>query len=155
LRRRDLIPARAPGPKRSSGGYGWALEPDLRAPESQPGAALPAFEVLEDVAPAISPRAVELCDWLSSVSLADGGLPFVLPFAEPAGTAPWWAAADQQASSLHITATVAARAHGVARHDPAVARHPWFAGATRYRLDAIAERERPIARSAATSRRTP
>jgi hypothetical protein len=60
-------------------GYGWALEPDLRGPESQPGAALHAFEVFEDVAPATSPRAMELCDWLASASLADGGLPFVLP----------------------------------------------------------------------------
>jgi hypothetical protein len=31
----------------------------------------------------------------------------------------------------------------VARHDPAVARHPWLARATRYCLDAIANRERP------------
>ena len=30
-------------------------------------------------APTTSPRAVELCDWLASVSLPDGGLPFALP----------------------------------------------------------------------------
>src|SRR5918994_6542343 len=60
------------------GGYGWGLEPDLRASESQPGGALHAFETFEDAAPATSPRAVELCDWLASVSLVDGGLPFVL-----------------------------------------------------------------------------
>lgn len=29
------------------GGYGWGLEADLRARESQPGAALHAFEVFE------------------------------------------------------------------------------------------------------------
>jgi hypothetical protein len=33
------------------GGYGWGLEADLRATESQPGAALHAFEVFEDIAP--------------------------------------------------------------------------------------------------------
>lgn len=44
------------------GGYGHGLEPDLRAPESQPAAALHAFEVFADVAPVIAPEAVELCD---------------------------------------------------------------------------------------------
>jgi hypothetical protein len=37
-----------------------------------------------------------------------------------------------------MTAQVAANAHLVARHDPAVARHPWLAGATRWCLEAIA-----------------
>jgi hypothetical protein len=37
------------------GGYGWGLEADLRATESQPGAALHAFEVFEDIAPATTP----------------------------------------------------------------------------------------------------
>jgi hypothetical protein len=44
------------------GGYGWGLEPDLRAVESQPGAALHAFEVFEELAPVVAPQAVALCD---------------------------------------------------------------------------------------------
>ena len=131
------------GYRNADGGYGWGLEPDLRVPESQPGGALHAFEVFEDIAPSTSPRAAGLCDWLGSVSHADGGLPFVLPFGDAAGTAPWWAQADTRTSSLHITAAVASRAHAVARHDPAVASHPWLAGATRYCLDEMAARERP------------
>src|ERR1700754_4368606 len=67
------------GYRNHDGGYGWGLEPDLRAPESQPGGALHAFEVFEDIAPATTPRAAQLCDWLASVSLPDGGLPFALP----------------------------------------------------------------------------
>ena len=126
------------GYRNTDGGYGWGLEPDLRSPESQPGAALHAFEVLEDVAPATSPRAVELCDWLASVSLPDGGLPFALPLSLSAGTAPWWTAGDPSASSLQITAAVAASAHRVAAHDAAVAAHPWLARATGYCLRAIA-----------------
>jgi hypothetical protein len=119
------------------GGYSWGLEPDLRATESQPGPALHAFEVFEDVAPATSPRAVELCDWLASISLPDGGVPFALPIANPAGCAPFWAKGDPTVSSLQITAIVAATAHCVARHDEAVAAHPWLAGATDYCLAAI------------------
>src|SRR5918998_2522417 len=60
------------------GGYGWGLEPDLRAPESQPGGALHAFEAIADAAPATTPRSAELCDWLESVTRPDGGLPFAL-----------------------------------------------------------------------------
>jgi hypothetical protein len=120
------------------GGYGHGLEPDLRAPESQPGGALHAFEVFRDVAPVTSPRAAQLCDWLAAASLPDGGLPFALPIADPAGCAPFWAGADPEASSLQITAVVTATAHDVARHDPAVAAHPWLAQATDYCLGASA-----------------
>ena len=123
-------------------GYG-ALEPDLRAVESQPVGAMHAFEVFEDIGPATSPRAAELCGWLASVSLADGGLPFALPVADATATAPFWAQADPTSSSLHITAAVAAVAHRVARHDPAVADHPWLHRVTRYCLDAIDGRDEP------------
>jgi hypothetical protein len=119
------------------GGYGWGLEPDLRSASSQPGGALHAFEVFEDIAPATSPRAVELCDWLATASLPGGGLPFALPIADPAGCAPFWAKADPAVASLQITAVVAAVAHRVAAHDPAVAGHPWLAGATGFCLDAV------------------
>jgi hypothetical protein len=119
------------------GGYGWGLEPDLRSPESQPGAALHAFEVLEDIAPVTASQAVALCDWLASVSLPDGGLPFALPLTNAAGSAPFWAQADPTVSSLQITAVVTATAHRVAAHDPDVAAHPWLARATHYCLAAI------------------
>jgi hypothetical protein len=120
------------------GGYGWGLEPDLRSPESQPGGALHAFEAFADSAPATTPRAVELCDWLASNTLTDGGLPFALRVTDPAGCAPFWAQADPSVSSLQITAYVAAAAHRVAAHDAGVARHPWLAQATDYCLAAIA-----------------
>lgn len=119
------------------GGYGWGMEPDLRAAESQPGGALHAFEVFEEVTPATAPQAAALCDWLSSVSLPDGGIPFALPVARKAGCAPFWADADATTSSLHITAAVAGAARRVGRRDPAVAEHPWVAAATDFCMDAI------------------
>ena len=125
------------GYRNDDGGYGWGLEPDLRAGESQPGGAYHAFEALADAGPATSPRALELCDWLASVTLADGGLPFALPVSDPAGCAPFWATADPSVSSLQISAFVTGTAHRVAAHDPAVAAHPWLARATDYCLAAI------------------
>jgi hypothetical protein len=119
------------------GGYGHGLEPDLRAPESQPGAAWHAFEVFADIGPVTAPEAAELCDWLDSVALPDGGLPLALPVADPSACAPFWANADPEVFSLQITALVAAYANRVGRHDPAVAGHPWVARATTSCLAAI------------------
>jgi hypothetical protein len=118
------------GYRNPDGGYGWGLEPDLRAPESQPGGALHALEVFAEVGTP-TPRAVELCDWLASVSLPDGGVPFALPVADPAGCAPFWLNASADAS-LHSTAFVTCVALRVAAFDPAVAAHPWLAGAVEY-----------------------
>ncbi|HEX7291553.1 MAG TPA: hypothetical protein VF250_10550, partial [Conexibacter sp.] len=112
------------------GGFGWALEPDLRTPASQPVGAYHAFELLEAAAPETSPMAAELCDWLASVALPDGGIPFALDGADAPGSSPVWAHADTTTSSLHITSAICAGAHRVAKHDPAVAAHPWLAQAT-------------------------
>jgi hypothetical protein len=127
----------------ADGGFGWALEPDLRGASSQPVGALHAFEVLEEIAPSTNPLAATLCDWLEAVSLADGGLPFALPGARGPGSAPHWARADHSRSSLHITSAVCATAHRVAAHDPAVAEHRWLARATDYCRREIATLERP------------
>jgi hypothetical protein len=131
------------GYRNPDGGYGWGLEADLRSPESQPGAALHAFEVFEEIAPVTTPQAAALCDWLDSVSLPDGGLPMALPLSVTAGSGPWWQAADPSQSSLQITAVTAATAQRVAVHDPAVAAHPWLERATRYCLEAIEAIEEP------------
>jgi len=139
---RASVVAALDGYRNPDGGYGWGMEPDLRAPESQPAGALHALEAFGDAAPLVSPHAVQLCDWLDSVTLPDGGLPFALPVADPAGLAPFWADADPATSSLQISAYVAGQAHRVARHDAAVAAHPWLARATRHCLDAIAATEK-------------
>lgn len=134
----DAVLAAVEAHRNPDGGYGWGLEPDLRAPESQPAGALHALEVFDEIGPATTPRAAALCDWLAGVTLPDGGLPFALPVADPAGCAPFWVGADPAASALQSTAFVAGTALRVARHDPAVAAHPWLARAARYCLDAVA-----------------
>ena len=132
----EAVLAAVDGYRNADGGYGWGLEPDLRAPESQPGGALHALEVFAEVGP--TDRAVEVCDWLGRVSLPDGGVPFAFPVADKAGCAPFWADADPTVSSLQSTAFVAGVAHRVAVRDERVAAHPWLTAATRYCFDAIA-----------------
>jgi hypothetical protein len=131
------------GYRNPDGGYGNGLEPDLRSPESQPGGALHAFEAFAEAAPHRTEHAVALCDWLATVSLDDGGMPFALPVTDPAGCAPFWAEADTTTSSLHITSAVVGMAQRVARFHPGVAEHPWLALATQYCLDAIAASDGP------------
>ena len=133
----DAVVAAVDGYRNPDGGYGWGLEPDLRSGTSQPGGALHALEAFADLAPATTPRAAQVCDWLASVTLPDGGLPFALPVPDPEACAPFWVQADPATSSLQITAVVAATAYRVAAVDPAVAGHPWLARATAYCLAAI------------------
>lgn len=123
--------------RNADGGYGWGLEPDLRAPESQPGAASHAFEALADAGPATSPHATALLDWLKSVTLPDGGLPFALPIGDPVACAPFWVHADPSESSLQITAAAATQAYRAARWDETVRDHSWLKTATQYCFDAI------------------
>ncbi len=125
------------GYRNADGGYGHGLEPDLRSPESQPSAALHAFEVMAELAPVTTSQAEQLCDWLLTVTLPDGGLPFALPVTRPENCAPFWVEADPTTSSLQITAVVAQHAHRVAAHDRAVADHPWLARATEFCVSAI------------------
>jgi hypothetical protein len=127
------------GYRNTDGGYGWGLEPDLRSPESQPLGAMHALEVLAELAthgPSVRP--VEICDWLDSIAFPDGGLPLALPVTDGAGCAPLWLDADHTTPSLQMTTQVAANAHLVGRHDPAVRAHPWLHRATAWCLAAIA-----------------
>ncbi|HEX7131423.1 MAG TPA: hypothetical protein VF228_02555 [Iamia sp.] len=133
---RERLHAAVEAYRNPDGGYGWGLEPDLRDGTSQPGPALHAFEAWADAGPPVPARAVELCDWLGSIALDGGAVPFGLPVDDRTGTAPFWADADPTEPSLQIGAIVVAQAHRVAKVDPAVAAHPWLAAATQWCVDA-------------------
>ncbi|MFG1606462.1 hypothetical protein [Actinoplanes sp. NPDC049265] len=124
------------------GGYGWALEPDLRSVTSQPVAAMHALEVLAELRDT-GDRAPRLLDWLAGQALADGSVPFARAYPDTAGSAPHWAGADPAAPSLMMTAQLAAQAHRLAPHHPGVAGHPWLAAATSYGLAAIERIDEP------------
>ena len=125
------------------GGYGRGLEPDLRALESQPVGAMHAFEVFAEIGSDAAPDAIGVCDWLGSVTLGDGGLPFALPVGDASGCAPFWAEADPSSSSLHISAAVATYAHLAGEEIPDLLSHPWLERCTSYCLEEIAGRDEP------------
>jgi hypothetical protein len=131
------------GYRNPDGGYGWALEPDLRSQSSQPVGAMHALEALADIRDVFTPRPREICDWLAEHALPDGGLPFGLLHADSEGEAPHWRDADASVSSLQMTAQLAAQAHRLAALRPDVADHPWLADATEYCLSALEELREP------------
>ena len=94
--------------RNDDGGWGNALEPDLRGPDSQVSGALSALEVLAEVGadadPAVGPLAAETADWLASVALADGRVPHVLPSAADYPAAPWMRPNDSGMLTFGIAA---------------------------------------------------
>jgi hypothetical protein len=72
--------------KNADGGYGYALEPDGRGPTSQPPHVWTALEALDDAGTTDE----TVCDYLSTITAADGGVPVALPSLERYPHAPWW-----------------------------------------------------------------
>lgn len=110
--------------RNDDGGFGHGLEPDIRAPDSQPGAVNSALEILEETQASDDPMVGAACDWLASVSNPDGGVPFALASLEGYPRAPWWQASEE--SSLTITGLLASQLHR------AGSSHPWLEGATEF-----------------------
>jgi hypothetical protein len=115
------------------GGFGYALEPDLRGPGSQPQPVEVAFWILDELDAFDHPMVPAACDYLASVTTADGGVPFVLPSVRETPRAPWWETADDPPGSLNPTAPLAGLLH---RHG---VEHPWLARATEFCWSRLAE----------------
>jgi hypothetical protein len=71
------------------GGFGHALEPDVRAPESEPAATLHALEVLAGIGALDDPMVGDAAAWVATIADPDGGVPFVRPTAANHPHAPW------------------------------------------------------------------
>jgi hypothetical protein len=118
----------------ADGGFGNALEPDLRAPDSQPVPVWSALEILDEIKSLDDPMVAQACDYLSSVSCPDGGVPFVLASAQLYPRAPWWQPAEQSAGALVPTAGI------VGLLSKRGVQHPWLDGARTFcwrRIDAL------------------
>jgi hypothetical protein len=94
------------GYRNPDGGFGHALEPDLRCPGSQPAATLYALEILNEAGQADSELARDARDWIARVAAPDGGIPSVLPGFESYPHAPWFQAGPGSVLTLALTAAV-------------------------------------------------
>jgi hypothetical protein len=113
------------------GGFGNALEPDLRGPASQPEPVEVAFRVLDELGAMDHPMVAAACDWLVTASTPEGGVPFVLPSALEYPRAPWWQTEPDPPAGLVPTAAIAGLLH---KHR---VEHPWLAGATAFTWRAV------------------
>jgi hypothetical protein len=107
------------------GGFGNALEPDLRGPDSQPVPAEMALSILAETG-GDGPMAARLCDWLVTVTTPEGGIPFVLPSVRRYPAAPWWQVSDSPPASINPTAAIVGLLYrlGIA--------HRWLEAATAF-----------------------
>jgi hypothetical protein len=117
--------------RNDDGGFGHALEPDMRAPTSQPVGIHTAMEILHEVGATGDPMIAPACDFLASITRDDGGIPFVLENAMAYPHAPWWQYSNE--SSLIQTAANAAALHTLG------AQHAWLDGASEFCFRRIAE----------------
>jgi hypothetical protein len=113
------------GYQNDDGGFGNGLEPDKRAPQSQPLDVRFALEILELAGADDEQLVRRACDFLATVSAPSGAVPIVLPSIADYPRAGHWGDGVFEAD-LNPTAGIAAylHAHGIA--------HPWRDAATRY-----------------------
>ena len=107
------------------GGFGNALEPDLRCPDSQPVDQEMGLRVLDEVG-FEDDIVQDVCAFLTTITTAEGGVPNGLPSMLNYPRAPWWDARGEPPASLNPTAAIAGLLH---RH---AVEHPWLERATEY-----------------------
>jgi hypothetical protein len=120
------------GYQNADGGFGNALEPDLRCAASQPVPAEHALHILDQVGRFDTDVVERMCDWLQTVTTDEGGLPFVLSSVVEGPHAPWWVPTGE--AHVNPTAGIAGLLH---KHEFA---HPWLAAATEFCWRALTER---------------
>ncbi len=122
--------------RNDDGGYGHALEPDLRGPVSQPLHTAHALGVLDAVGRCGGPRVERVCRYLTSVSTAEGALPAVHPGQRGYPAAPFVPIVDDPPSDLLATGPVVGVLH---RNE---VWHAWLFRATDFCWQAVESLER-------------
>jgi hypothetical protein len=122
--------------RNDDGGFGYALEPDCRAPGSQPLAVEMALRIMDEADAWDQALVAGACDWLAAVAPAAGGAAFVESAISGWPHAPWWVPEEGHPASVVATGLIAGTLYsrGVS--------HPWLDRATEVmwaRIGALAE----------------
>lgn len=88
----------------SDGGFGNALEPDVRSAESQTVCAEVALRMMVELDTIDAAAVHALCGWCAANAFEGGGLPFALPAVVSGPRAPWWQPTGEP--SLNPTAAI-------------------------------------------------
>ncbi|WKV77617.1 hypothetical protein HBB06_05460 [Streptomyces sp. SNU607] len=93
------------------GGYGHALEPDLRGPVSQPLHTAHALSVLDSIGRCGGLRVERICRYLTDASTKEGALPALLPSQRGYPAAPFIPVVDDPPAELLATGPVVGLLH--------------------------------------------
>jgi hypothetical protein len=120
------------------GGFGNALEPDNRCPDSQPIFVEHALYILDMAGALGDPRVkadmlLPACDYQHTITTGEGGVPFTLPTANRYPHTPWMGAPENPPAALNPTAAIAGLLLKAGVH------HPWLE-----RASAFCWREIPV-----------
>ncbi|MET9362446.1 hypothetical protein ABZX93_16215 [Streptomyces sp. NPDC006632] len=107
----DAVEAALSAYEGADGGYGHALEPDLRGPVSQPLHTAHALRVLDSVGRLGGRRVERVCRYLTDVSTRDGALPALHPSQRGYPAAPFVPVVDDPPSALLATGPVVGLLH--------------------------------------------
>lgn len=122
------------GYQNPDGGFGHALEPDMRCPSSQPSPTLYALEILGEAGAAEGELSRSAHAWLTQIAGPDGSFPSALHGFDDYPHAPWYTA---EPGSMLTFALVAAGQEGAA------ASGEWLERATDWCWRSIETVERP------------
>ncbi len=114
------------------GGFGNALEPDKRCPDSQPQDVEVALHILDAIDAMHDPMVLHACDFLVTITTSEGGVPYALPSVNAYPHAPWWTVEGQPAAALNPTAAIVGL---LLKHH---IQHPWVETAARFCWQQIA-----------------
>jgi hypothetical protein len=121
--------------RNEDGGFGHALEPDCRAPGSQPLAVEMALRIMDETDTWDDALVRGACDWLTAVAPAEGGAAGAEPSLSGWPHAPWWVPEEGHPASVIATGLIAGTLHARGVN------HPWLDQATELmwtRIDALA-----------------
>ena len=119
------------------GGFGHALEPDVRAPASQTAAVELALRILDETGVWDAALVAGACAWLAATAPAEGGAVAADPGQEPWPHAPWWVPEEGRPASLIMTGLIAGTLH------TRQVRHPWLDRATEVMWSGIGQIAEP------------
>jgi hypothetical protein len=119
--------------RNDDGGFGHALEPDCRAPGSQPAAAEMALRIMDETDAWDEALVQGACDWLAAVAPAEGGAAFVEAALEGWPHAPWWVPEEGHPASLVATGMIAGTLYARS------VSHPWLDSAAEVMWNRIAK----------------
>jgi hypothetical protein len=130
----ELVVEALRGYRNADGGFGHALEPDLRGPGSQPAPTLQALEILSEAGAMGGELARDARSWIARIAEPDGGIPSVLPGYEGYPHAPWFQPGPGSVLTLALAAVL---------HAGGVTDDEWLARATDWCWRSIEAAEQP------------